>query len=161
MPIIETKTLGEIEVDTVGYGEAGYLRTSLLGAACTCEAETFNLGPADAADIDAAVEAFGRLGDVDRAVAAPRVLANCRAFLDAVEHDEDDAALHAIATPDQVWDFVTPERVQLARADGAIHVALVCDCEWEREHGLQLVYRNGCELVRVSAADGEMTGRSD
>jgi len=34
---------------------------------------------------------------------------------------------------------------------------IAAECDWEREHGLQIIYRHGCELSRVSAQDGHVT----
>ncbi len=38
-----------------------------------------------------------------------------------------------------------------------MYVQIAADCDWEPEHGLQLVYRGGNELVRVSEQDGHLT----
>lgn len=29
-----------------------------------------------------------------------------------------------------------------------------CECEWENEHGLQLIFKDGKSLTRVSSVDG-------
>lgn len=34
---------------------------------------------------------------------------------------------------------------------------MVCNCDWEYEHGLQFVFRQGRVLTRVSAEDGHLT----
>ena len=34
---------------------------------------------------------------------------------------------------------------------------MACECEWEQEHGLQLVFRQGKKLTRVSDQDGHLT----
>ncbi len=41
--------------------------------------------------------------------------------------------------------------------DRAIYVQITADCDWEPEHGLQIVYRRGSELSRVSDLDGHLT----
>ena len=35
--------------------------------------------------------------------------------------------------------------------------AMSCHCRWEDEHGLQFVFRQGRDLVRVSSEDGHLT----
>jgi len=37
------------------------------------------------------------------------------------------------------------------------NVQITAECEWEPEHGLQIVYRDGSELKRVSQQDGHLT----
>lgn len=32
-----------------------------------------------------------------------------------------------------------------------------CGCEWEEEHGLQLVFKEGKKLTRISGYDGHIT----
>lgn len=39
-----------------------------------------------------------------------------------------------------------------------LHVVLGCECAWEPEHGLQLVFRDGRRLTRISQFDGDLTG---
>jgi len=34
---------------------------------------------------------------------------------------------------------------------------VACECDWEPEHGLQLVFRQGRKLTRISAQDGHLT----
>lgn len=112
------------------------------------------------ADVEAAIAAFLALGNADRLAISPLVHANCTEFLDAVEYDEDDAALWAIETPDQIWSFVHPEEIfveRRGRRDEDVYVSVQCNCDWEREHGLQLVFRRGRQLTRVSAQDGHLT----
>lgn len=111
-------------------------------------------------DVDAAMAAFLALGNTDRLAISRLVHANCTEFLDAVEYDEEDAALWAIETPDQIWSFVHPDEIFIerrGRRDRDVYVSVQCNCDWEREHGLQLVFRRGRQLTRVSAQDGHLT----
>ncbi|UKN00977.1 hypothetical protein K6119_14675 [Paracrocinitomix mangrovi] len=62
--------------------------------------------------------------------------------------------------PLNVWNFVYPTEVFVSRRavnDKDIYVILACECEWEKEHGLQLVFRQGKKLTRVSDQDGHLT----
>ena len=38
-----------------------------------------------------------------------------------------------------------------------IYVQVACECDWEQEHGLQLVFRQGKKLTRISDNDGHLT----
>jgi hypothetical protein len=64
-----------------------------------------------------------------------------------------------IADPNMVWQFVHPREVLISYSEkrNAVFVVLSCECDWEEEHGLQLVYQDGTTLVRVSQQDGHYT----
>lgn len=82
---------------------------------------------------------------------------NCIEFLDAVEYDEDDEPLRLIRNENEIWKFIYPTEILVAKdasSENGIYVIVACDCEWEREHGLQLVFKNGKQLTRVSEQDG-------
>lgn len=114
--------------------------------------------PQDFAD---AVRAFLALGAADRDAAAPRVWRYYRWFTDLCERGGYDVDWAPIATPAQVWAHVQPNEVMVTRGGDPstpVHVKLSCNCAWEVEHGLQLVWRGGRELVRVSDIDGHLEG---
>lgn len=120
------------------------------------------VGPGDATRIDAALANFLALTPDDRLAASPAVLANCKEFLEAIgPDDEADKAMYAISDPAEIWQHVSGEELQIVKDDSdgepSIYVALACHCDWEREHGLQLVYRDGKVVTRVSAQDGHVT----
>ena len=66
-----------------------------------------------------------------------------------------------IQAPDQVWDFVDfgEEAVVSRRSttDTRIYISLECSCAWEREHGLQIVFREGKTINKVGPYDGHLT----
>lgn len=39
----------------------------------------------------------------------------------------------------------------------AVYVQIAAECDWEPEHGLQIIYRRGVEFCRVSDQDGHLT----
>jgi hypothetical protein len=41
--------------------------------------------------------------------------------------------------------------------DKGIYVSLECGCDWEEEHGMQLVFKNGLQVVKVGPFDGHLT----
>jgi len=109
----------------------------------------------DSPDLFAAIEQFLGLADRDRLAASDRVCENYRTFLDVADIEPLD-----VATPSEIWRFVTPTEVRVdrrSRRDEAIYVTVACECEWEPEHGLQLVFRRGSVLSRVSEQDGHLT----
>lgn len=41
--------------------------------------------------------------------------------------------------------------------DHAVYVSIECECDWEPEHGLQLVLRNGLVVNKLGGYDGHLT----
>ena len=63
-------------------------------------------------------------------------------------------------TPLSIWNFIYPSEIFVNRRyhrDQDIYIVLACECEWEKEHGLQLVFKQGKKLTRVSDQDGHLT----
>jgi hypothetical protein len=120
----------------------------------------FTFDGLDAADEDEAkstIAAFLALGTQDRAAAAPYVYTNYRYVASLV--DKADLACE-IASAQSVWEHVQPSEIFVSRRhrhDRAIYVQITAECAWEPEHGLQIVYRRGCQLARVSEQDGHLT----
>ena len=81
-------------------------------------------------------------------------------FLNAVEFDEADQPLWNIKDENEIWNFIYPQTIFVTRRhrhDENIYINVTCECEWEQEHGLQLVFRQGKILTRISAQDGHIT----
>ena len=59
----------------------------------------------------------------------------------------------------EIWQHVRPTEVMLERSrhDPHVYVVAAAECAWEPEHGLQLVFRQGDELIRVGPQDGHLT----
>jgi hypothetical protein len=115
------------------------------------------LTEADTADAQNAVEAFLALGPAVRLAASPYVFQNYRRMADAVG---DDAIECHVTRVEEIWAHVHPSEIFVSRRprrDELIYVQITAECDWEREHGLQLVYRRGSELSRVSDQDGHLT----
>lgn len=116
-----------------------------------------SLEEADALEAGAAIEAFLRLGRKDRLEASPYVFANYRHVATAIS--SEDLACQ-ISSADEVWSHVHPSEVFVSRRhrfDRAIYVQITAEVDWEPEHGLQIIYRRGSELSRVSDQDGHLT----
>lgn len=52
----------------------------------------------------------------------------------------------------EIWKYVYPGDIFIQQGldDPEIHILVSSDCEWEQEHGLQMVFRKGNEIVGVS-----------
>jgi hypothetical protein len=44
-----------------------------------------------------------------------------------------------------------------AYGDKGIYVSVECGCDWEVEHGLQLVFKNGLKVNKLGGYDGHLT----
>ena len=111
-------------------------------------------------DADVALANFFTIGMDQREAIAPYIWQNCKEFLDAIGYDEDDQALWDIKEAQEIWTFVDFRNIYVKRRhhrDQDIYIRLDGECEWEREHGLQLVFRQGKKLTRVSQIDGHLT----
>ncbi len=108
-------------------------------------------------ELSAVVAAFLRLTTADRAAMTLPIWQNYQEILEAAG---DDAKVDA-AGPEDIWRFIWPTHGAALRsisaADKNVYVRITCGCGWEPEHGLQLVFRAGCELSRVSEYDGHVT----
>ena len=85
---------------------------------------------------------------------------NCMDFLEMIEYDEADEPLRQIKDKNDIWYFIEPTQILVQRRrcnDQDIYITLGCECAWEREHGLQFVFRQGKRLTRISTIDGHLT----
>jgi hypothetical protein len=115
-------------------------------------------------DYHAAIEAFL---DLDRSAledAARDVFAYYQDIRERVEaHDgyDDEDSVPEIAGPDEVLDHIEPGiEAIIARdthGDREVCVAVTCTCDWERIHGLQIVFSRGRVVSRVGPFDGHMS----
>lgn len=57
-------------------------------------------------------------------------------------------------------NFVQPNQIYISRRhrrDKDVYIQVSCSCDWEQEHGLQLVFRQGKKITRISDEDGHLT----
>ena len=67
----------------------------------------------------------------------------------------------AIESSKEVWRHVRfgsePVVQRRKYGDKWIYVSLECGCDWEEEHGMQLVFKNGLKISKVGPFDGHLT----
>ena len=104
-----------------------------------------------------ALAAFSALGPEDRRSDTRHVWAYFQdVYEDIGEHV--DEAMEIPATPDGSWAHVRPRCLYIdVKDDGTCFVMIECDCDWEEEHGLQMVWRDGSALCKAGPYDGHMT----
>lgn len=111
----------------------------------------------DSVEVNDAIVGFLKLAASDRCAASPYVYKNYLHMAGLVSKED----LYCdIPRADIVWNYVTPSQIYVSRRhrrDKLIYILIAAECEWEPEHGLQIVYRKGVELSRVSDQDGHVT----
>ncbi|WP_187388189.1 DUF6985 domain-containing protein [Seonamhaeicola marinus] len=111
-------------------------------------------------EADEALKTFLKKTEDDRFLASGLVYKNCMEFLNAVQFDEADQSLRDINDKKEIWNFVEPRSLLVTRSHDLheiIYINLACECEWEQEHGLQILFKKGDKLVRVSEQDGHIS----
>ncbi len=75
--------------------------------------------------------------------------------------DSDDQEFLEIVAPEDVWEHVElgGEAVVSRRSGGdqGVYISLSSYCDWEEEHGLLMVFKNGLAVSMVGACSGHLT----
>ncbi len=109
---------------------------------------------------ESAIRNFLNLSNENRLSLSGLVYENCFEFLEQIDYDELDKPLWEITDKNDIWNFVTPTNIYIEkrfRRDCDFYIQVACECAWEQEHGLQLVFRQGKKLTRISDQDGHLT----
>jgi hypothetical protein len=115
-------------------------------------------GDARNEDVDRAIRSFtalepAALADVDEHVF--HYYLDCKRDLEAVGQKCVE-----IGSARDVWrhvQFGFEATVGRREDDGKVYVSLECNCVWEPEHGLQLVFEEGRRVNKVGPFDGHLT----
>jgi len=85
-------------------------------------------------------------------------------YLDTFRIDREQGwglDLPEIPDPDSVWDYVSFGTAfhfgRDQRRRSHVFASVECECAWEREHGLQIVLRDGRTISKVGPYDGHLT----
>ncbi|RZL50129.1 MAG: hypothetical protein EOP00_05730 [Pedobacter sp.] len=112
------------------------------------------------AEADQALTHFMKLTIENRNSISELAYKNCMDFLDAVEVDKADEPFRQLTDKNEIWKFIHPTEIYVTRRpyqEQDIYVQVACECDWEQEHGLQVVFRQGKKLTRISDQDGHLT----
>ena len=104
-----------------------------------------------------AIGNFLELTQQDREATNPYLFAEYRDFVECVGENEFDFSIEA---ENYIWEHVHPTHIHVSRryyGDKAVYVQIAAECDWEEEHALQIVYKDGKTLKRVSSQDGHLT----
>jgi hypothetical protein len=73
--------------------------------------------------------------------------------------EPDDDEYITIESPSGVWDYIQLGSMMVERCaygDKGVYVSLESECEWEPEHGLMIVFKNGLKVTKVGGYDGNL-----
>ena len=110
-------------------------------------------------EADQALTNFIKLDSSYKLQIAEHVIANFNEYCSYIGEDDIPEKMKSVNALN-IWNFVYPTEIFISRRprrDENIYIILACECEWEREHGLQLIFRQGKKLTRVSDQDGHLT----
>ncbi len=66
-----------------------------------------------------------------------------------------------LKSPAEAWAQVTfgrePAVTRRSYGNQEVYISVECECAWEEEHGLQLVFKNGLRINKLGSYDGHLT----
>ena len=156
---MEIPGLGKVtEDDGTGWLFSGPVSVPVLdGSPCEIALEGY-LEDGNKEDFHAAIQNFLSITpDVLKAVQDDlyRYYQDCNSYW-----AEEDEEYLAIASPSELWKHVHfgfEPLVSRRSKDGLIYISLSCNCDWEPEHGLQIVFKNGSRVNKLGPYDGHLT----
>jgi len=108
-----------------------------------------------------AIQAFRSCGPEVLKAAEPHIF---RYHKDIIGHWDPVDDEYIIDSPSDVWKHIElghkPIFSRNHFGDRGIYVSLECECDWEPEHGLQIVFRNGNTVCKIGPYDGHLTNAS-
>ena len=82
-------------------------------------------------------------------------------YLDVKSSIEPEDGFPSISLPSEIWKFIQlgEEAIVSRRPSGdrSIYISLGGNCDWEPEHGLQIVFKNGSIVNKVGPYNGHLT----
>lgn len=162
MKTIEDPLLGTLKLDEkFNWHVSNKVKVPFLGnQACTFTFERFADDP-NPEDFHAAVKATLEATPEVLTAVEKYVIKYCDSMLEYLEDDEQESLKRK--KPSDVWKHVkfgsalfVRRRAKNDKEDG-VYVTLECNCDWEQEHGLQLVLRDGKRITKLGPYNGHLT----
>ncbi len=107
-------------------------------------------------DANRSVKNFLKKNNRDRLLLSNSIYKNYRETQDYYDTRSFGPSPLNLNDEEEIWNYVYPDEIFVCRdsmEDESIYLLVYCGCEWEIEHGLQLVFKDGLELTRVSGID--------
>lgn len=148
--------LASLEQDEDGTAWSAAVSVPWMQDACSFVFEDYAEDPAPA-DFAAAVAAFLRIDQAVLDAATPHVFAYYRRM--HALHQQYGTPCPRIDDPSQVWRHVQfgGEAYVSRYRDGRLRISLECNCDWEAEHGLQLVFTDAGRICKIGPFDGHLS----
>lgn len=156
---MEIPGLGECELNEIYecYGSVPLSVPLLNGAKCRVLVGGYE-EDLNKADFHEAIANFLHPGNAALEAAEPYIF---KYYLDVKESIEPEYDFPTITEPSSVWQFIQfgKDAIVSRRSDDdkSIYISLECNCDWEPEHGLQIVFKNGAVINKVGPYDGHLT----
>ena len=109
-----------------------------------------------------AIDNFLALTEANRIADSYHIFAYYKDFhKDVGGEDWLDEEMGIPESPTDIWKYVKPNRMICIEkgydGDDNWYITMEANCDWEEEHGLMLVWRNGTTLTKVGGYDGHLT----
>jgi hypothetical protein len=162
---MEIPGVGTLTLDNAGdwYCSRPFPASALGGAVGRIVVTDESLTEVDPPPVYDAVTAFLHEGE-GRALraASAEVFRYYRDSVHVAQEAGLDLRMPDIPDPGAVWDYVTlGSQFQVDRdRTGEVFISVECECAWEPEHGLQLVFRRGRAISKLGPFDGHLTNQS-
>ena len=159
---VQIPDLGTVVKDAdLGWYRSAPIPVPVLGGApCLITVDGYDDDPAQE-DFHAVIRNFLALDHSALVEAASSIYAYYRDAMDDVLADGDDEWHVEISGPEDVLAHVQlgnePIVVRDSNGDQRVYVSVECECAWEPEHGLQIVFRDGATVTKVGPYDGHLT----
>ena len=77
------------------------------------------------------------------------------------QSDPGDDWYVEIARPENVWEHIQFKDILMIKRrpyrDELIYIEVECGCDWEKEHGLQIVFKQGLYVNKIGPYNGHLT----
>lgn len=106
---------------------------------------------------DAVLSAFLAKDKTARISYSELVYDQCQEAISFFSKDELRPALWKIKAAHEVWKFVKPTQLQVQQAtygNDDFYVTISCECDWDPEHGFEMTFRRGINLVKIGSIEG-------
>ncbi|WP_410646331.1 DUF6985 domain-containing protein [Amycolatopsis sp. cmx-4-54] len=159
---MEIPGLGQVALDTeFGWYRSQPLAVPVLGGAlCSIVLEGYD-DDQRPGDFHEAIHTFLTLNPSVLVAATPAIFAYYRDVMNELVAAGDEAVVVEVDGPHSVLDHVRlgdePIVSRDVYGDRHVYVSLECECDWEPEHGLQIVLRDGRSVTKVGPYDGHLT----
>ena len=155
---MEIPGLGEV-TNREGLYLSMPIHVPVLGRSCTVIVEDYD-GDSNKSEFHSSISNFLSIGPEVLRDVEQEIYRYYKDMFDILSSELDDEFV-IIATPSDLWKHIrlgaSPVVSRRPYGDKSVYVSLECECVWEEEHGLQIVFKNGLKVNKVGPFDGHLT----